>query len=43
MTGWEATYGLFDPTILGDLERAGYDRSFDEIDARPNPPTPARG
>jgi thiamine biosynthesis lipoprotein len=29
--GWEATYGLFDPTVLGDLERAGYDRSFELI------------
>ncbi|HVN52571.1 MAG TPA: FAD:protein FMN transferase [Acidimicrobiales bacterium] len=34
--GWEATYGLFDPTVLGDLERAGYDRPFDELgDRRP--------
>jgi len=31
ISGWEATYGLFDPTVLGDLERAGYDRSFDEL------------
>ena len=29
--GWHATYGLFDPTVLGDLERAGYDRTFDEV------------
>lgn len=28
----EATGGLFDPTILTDLERAGYDKSFDEIE-----------
>ncbi len=27
-----ATAGLFDPAILPDLERAGYDRTFDEID-----------
>ena len=33
--GWEASYGLFDPTVLGDLERAGYDRTFDEIAAGP--------
>ncbi|MBU6424535.1 MAG: FAD:protein FMN transferase [Chloroflexota bacterium] len=35
-----ATGGLFDPAILPDLERAGYDRTFDEIDpdaARPGP------
>ena len=29
--GWEATCGLFDPTVLGDLERAGYDRTFDAL------------
>jgi thiamine biosynthesis lipoprotein len=29
--GWESTYGLFDPTVLGDLERAGYDRSFEQL------------
>ncbi len=34
MEGWEATYGLFDPTILGDLERAGYDRTFERIGGR---------
>jgi len=27
----EETGGLFDPSILGDLRRAGYDRSLDEI------------
>jgi len=27
----EVTGGLFDPTILSDLERAGYDRSFESI------------
>ncbi len=31
MEGWDATYGLFDPTILGDLERAGYDQSFERV------------
>jgi thiamine biosynthesis lipoprotein len=31
ITGWEATYGLFDPTVLGDLERAGYDRTFEQV------------
>ncbi len=34
MEGWEATYGLFDPTILGDLERAGYDRTFERVGGR---------
>lgn len=28
----EATQGLFDPAILPDLECAGYDRTFDDID-----------
>ncbi|MDE3111377.1 MAG: FAD:protein FMN transferase [Chloroflexota bacterium] len=28
----EATGGLFDPAILPDLERAGYDRTFEDID-----------
>ena len=29
-----ATHGLFDPSILPDLEHVGYDRSMDEIRAR---------
>jgi thiamine biosynthesis lipoprotein len=29
--GWRATDGLFDPTLLGAVERAGYDRSFDQL------------
>jgi thiamine biosynthesis lipoprotein len=29
---WRLTHGWFDPTVLGALERAGYDRSFDEIE-----------
>ncbi len=33
--------GLFDPTILGALEAAGYDRSFDEIGQRELGPRPA--
>ena len=37
VTGWEATYGLFDPTILGDLERAGYDRSFEHLTSGDEP------
>lgn len=27
----EATHGLYDPTLLAALERAGYNRSFDQI------------
>jgi FAD:protein FMN transferase len=29
---WRITGGGFDPTVLGDVIRAGYDRSFDELD-----------
>ena len=32
---WWLTGGAFDPTVLGDVVRAGYDRSFDEL--RPDP------
>jgi thiamine biosynthesis lipoprotein len=28
---WWLTGGAFDPTVLGDVLRAGYDRSFDEL------------
>ena len=40
---WAAssTQGLFDPTILPSLERAGYDRSFEEIAADQTTPTVA--
>ena len=37
--GWEVSYGLFDPTVLGDMERAGYDCTFDDV-ARGDRPTP---
>jgi thiamine biosynthesis lipoprotein len=33
LTAWQLTNGLFDPTVLGALVRAGYDRSFDEMEA----------
>jgi len=32
---WRLTGGAFDPTLLGDILRAGYDRSFDDL--RPDP------
>jgi thiamine biosynthesis lipoprotein len=32
---WRLTGGGFDPTVLGDVLRAGYDRSFDELGAAP--------
>jgi thiamine biosynthesis lipoprotein len=32
IAAWRLTGGLFDPTVLGALVRAGYDRSFDEIE-----------
>ncbi|MGC2241086.1 MAG: FAD:protein FMN transferase, partial [Acidimicrobiia bacterium] len=33
----EMTNGLFEPTVLGDLMRAGYDRSFDQLDEQSEP------
>jgi thiamine biosynthesis lipoprotein len=32
---WRITGGAFDPTVLGDVIRAGYDRSFDELGSTP--------
>jgi thiamine biosynthesis lipoprotein len=29
--GWRMTDGRFDPTVLGDVIRNGYDRSFDDL------------
>jgi thiamine biosynthesis lipoprotein len=34
----ERSGGIFDPTILRDLESAGYDRSFESIDRTMIPP-----
>jgi thiamine biosynthesis lipoprotein len=31
LDGWRVTGGLFDPTVLGGLIRAGYDRPIDEL------------
>src|SRR5690349_10249920 len=32
---WRFTGGTFDPTVLGAVIRAGYDRSFDELGGEP--------
>jgi thiamine biosynthesis lipoprotein len=34
LEAWRVTGGVYDPTVLGDLMRAGYDRSFEEIEPR---------
>jgi FAD:protein FMN transferase len=34
LEGWRATAGRFDPTVLGDLIRAGYDRPFQAVVVR---------
>ena len=33
IAAWRLTNGLFDPTVLSALVRAGYDRSFDELES----------
>ena len=33
VAAWRATMGRFDPTVLGALEAAGYDRSFEQLPA----------
>jgi thiamine biosynthesis lipoprotein len=35
LDGWQATAGRFDPTVLGDVVRAGYDRSFEQVQDLP--------
>jgi thiamine biosynthesis lipoprotein len=35
VAGWRATGGRFDPTVLGDVVRAGYDRPFAAVVVRP--------
>ena len=35
VAGWRATNGRFDPTVLGDVVRAGYDRTFSAVVLRP--------
>ncbi|MDQ1437497.1 MAG: FAD:protein transferase [Acidimicrobiaceae bacterium] len=34
--GWAMSGGLFDPTVLGDVVRAGYDRTFDLLASEPS-------
>lgn len=34
---WSLTGGIFDPTVLDAVEAAGYDRTFEEVRARPWP------
>lgn len=38
--GARATHGRFDPTVLGDVLRAGYDRSYDALVALGDHPAP---
>ncbi len=41
MAAWRLSGGMFDPTLLGALLRAGYDRSFDELEPGAGPvPSP---
>jgi len=35
--GWERTGGLFDPTVLANLEALGYDRSFEQVHSSVHP------
>ncbi len=35
ITAWQMTRGRFDPTVLGALVRAGYDRSFEQLGPTP--------
>lgn len=37
LQAWRVTNGLFDPTVLGAVVRAGYDRSFDLINSADAP------
>ena len=37
MEAWRFSAGAFDPTVLGAMLRAGYDRSFDQMGPNPAP------
>ena len=39
---WRVTAGRFDPTVLGDILRAGYTASFDELRTTPGSSPPSR-
>jgi thiamine biosynthesis lipoprotein len=41
LSGWRATAGRFDPTVLGAVMDAGYDRSFDQLRHWADPPEPS--
>lgn len=41
LEAWSITGGRFDPTVLGDVVRAGYDRSYDQLVDRAEAPTSA--
>ncbi len=38
LEGWWLSGGAFDPTLLGDVVRAGYDRTYEEIGPRERQP-----
>lgn len=38
LEGWSVTRGRFDPTVLGDVIRSGYDRTFTDLVDRRRPP-----
>jgi FAD:protein FMN transferase len=41
VAGWQLTQGRYDPTVLPAVRAAGYDRSFDELQAIPPSEPPA--
>jgi len=43
LQAWRLTAGAFDPTVLGAVIRAGYDRSFDQLGAGPPPAASSLG
>ena len=43
LEAWRITGGAFDPTVLGDVVRAGYDRSFAELSGLPGSSPLERG
>jgi thiamine biosynthesis lipoprotein len=43
LDAYTRTGGRFDPTVLGDVARAGYDRTWDALDGRPGRDERVRG